>query len=116
MGHRRRVDRSESATSAMPVFTIEAAFADALDQLHGGPPESAPTSDVEHWIWTGTRLVRASPQASERLHLIEILERVHLEHLHNVQRAYRQQRWRSYRLLAGRLVSPLRSLLKRWES
>jgi hypothetical protein len=116
MGHRRRVDSSKSVTSAMPVYTIEAAIADALDQLHGRPPESAPPSDVAPWIWTGTRLVRASPQACECLHLLEILERAHLEHLHNLQRAYRQQRWQSYRLLADRLVSPLRSLLKRWVS
>ena len=100
----------------MPVYTIEAAIADALDRLDGVPPESAPTSDVKHWIWTGTHLVRASPQASERLRLLELIERAHLEHLNNLQRAYRQQRWQSYRRLAGRLVSPLRSLLERWRS
>jgi hypothetical protein len=104
---------SELAASAMPVYTIEAAIADALDRLDGGS-HPAPASDILYWIWTGTRLVQASPQATERLRLREFLERAELEQLHEVQAAYRQQRWQSYRRLAGRLVSPLRSMLERW--
>jgi hypothetical protein len=99
----------------MPVFTIEAAIADALDRLEGGP-QRAPASDAQDWIWTGTRLVRASPQASEHLRLLEIVERAELERLHQLQVAYRRQRWQSCRHLAGQLASPLRSFVKRRRS
>ena len=105
MGHQHHED--------MPIYTIEAAIADAVDQLESEPHE-APASDVEHWIWTGTRLVRASPHSAERLRLLEILERARLQHLNETQRALRQQRWQSYRRLVVRLMSPLRSLLERW--
>ena len=109
------LNAQERSTLAMPVYTIEAAIADALDRLEGRPHRTS-RNGGEHWIWTGTRLVRASPQASERLRLLEIAERAELERLHQLQAARRRQQWQAYRRLVGRLVSPLRSLIERWRS
>jgi hypothetical protein len=95
------------------VYTIEAAIADAIDQLTSCDRPCA-TCGIDYWIWTGTRLVRASPVQSERLLMREAQERAELRRLHDLQLAYRQQRWQSYRRLAQRLSVPLHSLLERW--
>jgi phosphoglycolate phosphatase-like HAD superfamily hydrolase len=100
-------------------YTIEAAIADALDQLTG---ESAPdstadsTADVQHWIWTGHRLVRASPEAALRLRQQEAWEQAELQLLQEMQQEYRQRRQQSYRRMAGRLVAPLRRVVESWRS
>jgi hypothetical protein len=96
-------------------YTIEAAIADALDRLTSDPaPDS--TAGVQHWIWTGHRLVRASPESVERLRQLEEWEQAELQRLYDTQKAHRQQRWRSYRRMARRLVAPLRHLLASWSS
>jgi phosphoglycolate phosphatase-like HAD superfamily hydrolase len=113
------VRKSDSAghipgASTVP-YTIEAAIADALDRLTSDPaPDS--TAGVQHWIWTGHRLVRASPEAVERLRQQEAWEQAELQLLHEMQRAYRQRRRQSYRRIARRLVAPLRHIIESWRS
>jgi phosphoglycolate phosphatase-like HAD superfamily hydrolase len=96
-------------------FTIEAAIADALDRLTSDPAADS-TAGVQHWIWTGHRLVRASPEAVERLRQQEAWEQAEFQLLHEMQKAYRQRRRQSYRRIARRLVAPLRHLLASWTS
>jgi len=101
-------------------YTIEMAIAEAIGRLTGDPlpnstlPDS--TSGVQHWLWTGHRLVRASPEAAERLRQQELWEQAELQHLLEMQRAYRQQRRECYRRFANRAVAPLRHLMRRWRS
>jgi phosphoglycolate phosphatase-like HAD superfamily hydrolase len=92
-------------------YTIEAAIADALDRLTSDPaPDS--TAGVQHWIWTGHRLVRASPEAVERLRQQEVWEQAELQLLHEMQKAYRQRRRQSYRRIAEWVVAPLRHIIE----
>jgi hypothetical protein len=112
---RTAASRSAGGTSPAEItlYTIDQAIADALEQLDRKPcPE--PSADIAHWLWTGTRLVRASPEAVERIHQQEALEQADLQLLLEHQRDYRQQRRQAYRRLAARLVSPLRYLIQRW--
>jgi phosphoglycolate phosphatase-like HAD superfamily hydrolase len=92
-------------------YTIEAAIADALDRLTSDTaPDS--TAGVQHWIWTGHRLVRASPEEVERLRQQEAWEQVELQLVHEMQAAYRQRRRQSYRRIARRVVAPLRHTIE----
>ena len=93
-------------------FTIDAAIADAVERITRGPFLDASTG-IEHWIWTGHGLVRASSAAAERLRQQEALEQAELQRLHERQKAHRQQLWQSYRRFAKQLVSPLRHLVER---
>jgi hypothetical protein len=96
-------------------FTIDAAIADALDQLERAPvPDPSPA--VQHWIWTGTRLVRASSEVVERRRQQAMLEQVELYLLLERRKTRRHQRRQAFGKLAGRLVSPLRYLAERWRS
>jgi hypothetical protein len=98
-------------------YTIEMAIADATDWLTGDPlpnstlPDS--TSDVQHWLWTGHRLVRTSPEAAERLRQQEVWEQAELQHGLEIHRAYRQRRRESYRRCAKRIVTLLHYLVRR---
>jgi hypothetical protein len=96
-------------------YTIDAAIAYALERLESDPyPDSS--ASVQHWIWTGHRLVRASPEEVERLRQQEAWEQAEIQLLHEMQKAHRQRRLQSYRRLARRLVAPLRHLSRRWSS
>jgi hypothetical protein len=96
-------------------YTIDAAIADALDQLEQTPvPDPSPA--VQHWIWTGTRLVRASPEAVERRRQRAVLEQAELYLALERCKARRQRRWQAYERVAGCLVAPLRSLADRWRA
>lgn len=113
------VRRSDSAGhipgAGTAPYSIEAAIADALDRLTSDPaPDS--TAGVQHWIWTGHRLVRASPEAVERLRQQEAWEQTELQLLHEMQKACRQRRRQSYRRIARRLVAPLRHFIESWRS
>jgi hypothetical protein len=94
-------------------YTIDAAIADALEQLEW-KLDSDPSPAVQHWIWTGTRLVRASPEAAERRRQQAALEQAELYLILERQKACRQQRRQAYRRLAGHLVSPFRYLAGKW--
>ncbi len=93
-------------------FIIDEAIAYAVEQITCRPLLDASTG-IEHWIWTGHRLVRASSEAAERLRQQEALEQAELQRLRERQKAHRQQLWQSYRRFAKRLVSPLHHLVKR---
>ncbi len=96
-------------------YTIDAAIADALEQLERTPvPDPSPA--VQHWIWTGTKLVRASPEAAERRRQQAVLEQAELYLLLEQQKACRQRRRQAYRRLARRLLPPLRYLADRWRA
>jgi hypothetical protein len=96
-------------------YSIDAAIADALEQLESSP-DSDPSPAVQHWIWTGTRLVRASPEAGERLRQQVALEQAELYLLLERQKAWRQKRRQAYQRLAGRLASPFRYLADKWRA
>jgi hypothetical protein len=96
-------------------YTIEAAIADALRRLSSDPALDS-SADVQHWIWTGHRLVRASSEAALRLVQQEAWEQAELQRLHEIQRAHRQRRRQSYRRMAGRVAAPLRHILESWRS
>jgi len=106
-------DRTPAETTP---YTIDEAIADAIEQITGEPLPDPYTGDheIQYWIWTGNRLVPASPEAAERIRQQEAMEQEELHRLHERQNAYRQQRRQSYRRLAKRLVSPLYHLLERW--
>jgi hypothetical protein len=69
-------DRTPAAGSAGEVipdgispYTIHEAIADAIEQMTGEPFPNPFTGDhnIEYWIWTGSRLVPASPEQAGRL-------------------------------------------------
>jgi hypothetical protein len=105
----------ESPDEAAP-YTIDEAITDAIEQITGDPWPDPFTGDhtIEYWIWTGSRLVPASPEESERLRRQEALEEEEFRLRRKRQLEYRRQRLQSYRRVAWRLVSPLRCLLHRW--
>ena len=108
--------KSQMECNAAAPYTIEAAIADAQDRLttsHTTPDSSAA---VQHWIWTGRRLVRASPEAVERLRQQEELEQAELQRLRQIQEAHRRQRRQSYRRIAKRLVAPFHHVIESWRS
>jgi hypothetical protein len=98
-------------------YTIDAAIADAIEQMTGEPLPDPFTGDhdIEYWIWTGSRLVPATPEAAERIRQQEAVEEEEFRLLRKRQQAHRQQLWQSYRRFAKRLVSPLRYLIERWK-
>jgi hypothetical protein len=96
----------------IPLYTIEAAIAEAEEQLNREHfPDS--TIGIQHWVWTGTRLVRVSPEAEERTRQQEALDQEELRRLRERQKSYRQQRWQFYRRIAGRMLSPVRRMMGR---
>jgi hypothetical protein len=105
-------------------YTIDAAMADAIEQITGEPFPDPYTGehDIEYWIWTGNRLVPASPEAAERIRQQEASEEEEFRLLRERQQAHRQQRWRSFSRFTKRILSPLRHLaaplhrfVARWE-
>jgi hypothetical protein len=97
-------------------YTIDEAIADAIEQMTSEPLPDPFTGDhdIEYWIWTGSRLVPATPEAADRIRRQEALEEEEFHLLRERQQVYRQQLWQSYRRLAKRLVSPLHHLVERW--
>jgi hypothetical protein len=100
--------------SASNRYTIHNAIVDALAALND--PQATDSRNVEgettierfpdpftgdhhfeYWIWTGSRLVPASPEQAERLRQQEVLEAEEFRLLRERQRAYRVQRWQPYR-------------------
>ena len=108
-------DESGQLHEATP-YTIDEAIADAIEQMTSEPLPDPFTGDhdIEYWIWTGSRLVPATPEAAERLRQQEALEQEEFRLLRERQQAYRQQLWQSYSQFAKRLLSPLRHLVERW--
>jgi len=114
----------QSAPQCVP-YTIDRAIAEALAALdetdatieagqetanRRSSDPSADEADIEYWIWTGHRLVQASPKATERLRQQEELEREELRFLQGRQRIYRLRRRQAYRHFLLVLVLPLRRL------
>lgn len=97
-------------------YTIEEAIADSIEQLSGQPFPDPFTGDhdIQYWIWTGDRLVPASPEAAERIHQQELLEQEELRRRRESGRAYRQERLDTTRRLARRLVASLQRQVQRW--
>ncbi|MGO8951072.1 MAG: hypothetical protein ACLQUY_26140 [Ktedonobacterales bacterium] len=103
-------------------YTIDRAISDAvaaIDEVdatietgeeEAASPSPDPIADeagVQYWIWTGSRLVRASPEASERVRQREELAHEELRRLEGRRRAYRLRRRQALEHLIMRLVSPL---------
>jgi hypothetical protein len=98
-------------------YTIDEAIADAIEQIAGEPFPDPVTGDhnIEYWIWTGSRLVPASPETAERLRRQEALEEEEFRLLREHQRAHRQERWNTCLRLGRRLTIPLLRLIGRLE-
>jgi len=96
-------------------YTIDAAIADALDQLERTPVPDPPPA-VQHWIWTGTRLVRASPEAVERRRQQAVMEQAELYLALERRKALWRRRRQVYQRVARRLVAPFLSLADRWRA
>ena len=88
-------DRTDEAASA--------AFPDPFTGDH----------NIEYWIWTGGRLVPASPDQAERLRRQEALEEEEFRLRRERQRAYRQERWQSYSQVVQWMLVPLHHLASR---
>ena len=97
-------------------YTIDEAIADAIEQMTGEPLPDPFTGNhnIEYWIWTGSRLVPATPEAAERLRQQEALEQEEFRLLRERQQAYRQHLWQACKHFIHWLVSPLRRLAERW--
>jgi hypothetical protein len=111
-------------------FTIDQAVVDVLAALHAphetgakgiiDEADDAPfpdpfTSDhtIEYWVWTGSRLVPASPDQAARLRRQEELEAEEFRLLQEHKRAYRQQRWQLYSQVVQWLLVLLHHLAAR---
>jgi hypothetical protein len=98
-----------SPDKAVP-YTIDEAITDAIEQISGDPLPDPFTGDhnIEYWIWTGSRLVPASPEESLRLRRQEELEdeafraRRKQQHLNRIR--LRQALRHSLRRLAAPLL------------
>jgi hypothetical protein len=108
-----------SSTNYTPLesvpYTIDDAIADSIEQLTGEPFPDPFTGDhdIEYWLWTGDRLVPASPEAAERIHLQESLEREELCRRRERQRDSRQ-RLETTRHFVSHLLAPIQRLMERW--
>jgi hypothetical protein len=108
-------------------YTIDQAIADVLATLDSADDTGAQgitdeaddalfpdpfTGDhhIEYWIWTGGRLVPATPDQAERLCWQETLEAEELRSRRERQRANRQQRWQSYSQVVHYLAARLKTL------
>jgi hypothetical protein len=111
-----RSSASDCAEPVSPVeaapYTIDEAITDAIDQISGDPLPDPFTGDhnIEYWIWTGSRLVPASPEAAERIRRQEALEEEEFRLLRERQRFYRIRRWEAFRRIMGRLAAPLQQI------
>jgi len=97
-------------------YTIDEAIADSIEQLTGEPFPDPFTGDhdIEYWLWTGDRLVPASPEAAERIQQQELLESKELCRRRERQWASRLQRLETTRRFARRLLAPIQGLVERW--
>jgi hypothetical protein len=108
-----RTGASDSAGQLSPdeatPYTIDEAITDAIEQITGDPPTDPFTGDhnIEYWIWTGTRLVPASPEDSERLRRQEALEEQEFRLMRERQHLYRIRRREVFRRIIWRLAAPL---------
>ena len=117
----------QSAPQCVP-YTIDRAIAEALAALdetdatieagqetanRRSSDPSADEADIEYWIWTGTRLVRASPEEDLRLRQREVLEQEELRLLSERQRSLRQERRQACYQVVKRLAAPFRHLMER---
>lgn len=97
-------------------YSVDEAIADAIEQITGEPLPDPFTGDhtIAYWIWTGSCLVPATPEAAERLLQQEALEQEEFRRLRERQRTLRQERWQSYRRFVKHLESTLHHLVERW--
>jgi hypothetical protein len=108
-----RTSASSAAEQVSPVeaapYTIDDAITDAIEQITGDPLPDPFTGDhtIEYWIWTGSRLVPATPEAAERIRQQEMLEDEEFRARHELQRLYRIRRRQAFRRIIGRLAVPL---------
>lgn len=97
------------ANEAAP-YTIYEAIADSIETISGEPFPDPFTGehDIEYWIWSGSRLVPASPEVAERLREHEAQERAERRLMRERLQASRRRRWQSFRRITLLLLSPLR--------
>jgi hypothetical protein len=90
-------------------YTIDAAIADAIEQMTDEPLPDPFTGDhdIEYWIWTGSRLVPATPEAVERLRQQEALEDEEFRARRKQQHLNRLRRRQALRHSMVRLAAPL---------
>jgi hypothetical protein len=102
----------ESPPEAAP-YTIDEAITDAIEQMTGEPSPDPFTGvhNIEYWIWTGSRLVPASPEAAERIRRQEALEEEEFRLLRERQRYYRIRRREAIRRMMRRLAAPLQPVV-----
>jgi hypothetical protein len=93
-------------------YSIDQAIADAIEQMDHDPLPDPFTGDhnIEYWIWTGRRLVPASPEESERLRRQEALEEEEFRLLRKRQCLTRVRRRQAFRRIIERLMAPLRHI------
>jgi hypothetical protein len=91
-------------------YTIDAAIADAIEQMTGEPLPDPFTGDhdIEYWIWTGSRLVPATPEAAERIRQQEAVEEEEFRARRERQHLYTIRHQQAFRRVIGRLAVPLR--------
>jgi len=73
----QRIVSLDDLPAAGAPYTINEAIVDASEQVTGEafPDPFDDEHDIEYWLWTGSRLVPASPDAMERLRQQEAHEK-----------------------------------------
>jgi hypothetical protein len=101
-----------SPVEAAP-YTIDDAITNAIEQITGNPLPDPFTGDhtIEYWIWTGSRLVPATPEAAERIRRQEALEEEEFRARRELQHLYWIRRRQAFRRTIGRLTSLLRRVV-----
>jgi hypothetical protein len=110
-------DLQVSSPEAAP-YTIDDAITDAIEQITGDPLPDPFTGDhnIEYWIWTGSRLVPASPEESKRLGRQEALEEEEFRARRERQRFNRIRRRQAFGRIIGRLMEPLRAVAAKFRT
>jgi hypothetical protein len=103
----------QSKPDEAALYTIDEAITDAIEQITGDPLPDPFTGDhnIEYWIWTGSRLVPASPEDSERLRRQEELEDEEFRARRKEQHQSRFRRRQALRHSLGRLAEPLMQVI-----
>jgi hypothetical protein len=101
---------ADSLDKETEAYSIDQAIADAIEQMDHDPLPDPFTGDhnIEYWIWTGRRLVPASPEESERLRQNEALQEEDIRLLRERQRLTRVRRRQAFGRIIERLMAPLR--------
>jgi hypothetical protein len=113
-----RTSASDSAGQSSPdeaaPYTINEAITDAIEQITGDPLPDPFTGDhnIEYWIWTGSRLVPATPEQSERLRRQEELEDEEFRARRKQQHLNRLRLWHALRHRLRRLAAPLLKVIE----